>query len=190
MPATLAVYLLAIRPRQLRWGATDKEVASSLPGDNLVERPTFDATRAVTIAALPDKVWPWLVQLGFRRAGWYSYDWIDNLGRHSADRIIPALQGIASGDFIPMGPGEGNGLWVHSFEVNRWVLWWDKKGLCSWLWALDPLDDRRTRLVTRVRLRYVWTSPAILFDLALDVGDIVMMRKCMLGIKQRAEALS
>jgi hypothetical protein len=83
----VAAYLRLIRPWQLRWGATDAEVGRSMPGDVDVPRPTFNATRAVTVAARPDQIWPWLIQIGVGRAGWYSYDWLDNLGRHSAERI-------------------------------------------------------------------------------------------------------
>ena len=68
------------------------------------------------------------------------------------------------------------------------MLWWDKTGTTTWLWVLDPVDDTRTRLVSRVRMRYLWTSPVILFQLAFDAGDIIMMRQCMDGIKRRAEA--
>ena len=98
-------YLRFIRPWQLRWGATDEEVARALPGDDVVKHPTLNATRGVTIQARPEQIWPWLVQMGVTpRAGWYSYDWIDNLGRPSAERIIPELQHVAVGDFIPMTP--------------------------------------------------------------------------------------
>ncbi len=187
---SLGTYLIVLRPRQLRWGATDDEVARPLPGDEIVEQPTFNATRAVTVEARPEHIWPWLVQIGFSRAGWYSYDWIDNLGRPSAEWIVPELQHIAVGDLVPLGPGEKSGFWVKEFEPNRWILWWDQKGDVSWLWLLDPMGDGRTRLITRVRVHYRWISPGILFSLAMDVGDIVMMRKCMLGIKRRAEAMA
>ncbi len=69
------------------------------------------------------------------------------------------------------------------------MLWADKKDIATWLWLLDPVDAERTRLITRVHLHYQWTSPMILVNLMLDVGDIVVMRKCLLGIKRRAEAL-
>ncbi|MBI2955431.1 MAG: hypothetical protein HYY30_14045 [Chloroflexi bacterium] len=186
----LPIYLSVIRPWQLRWGAIDEEVARAMPGDDIVQNPTFDATRAVTIAAPPEDIWPWLVQIGFGRAGWYSYDWIDNLGRPSAERIIPELQRLEVGDLVPLGPGEEAGFWVRALEPNRWMLWVDQEGGTTWFWGLYPLDDGHTRLITRVHIRYNWTSPWILFHLALDAGDIVMMRKCMLGIKQRAEALA
>jgi len=188
--AVLVLYLRVIRPWQLRWGATDDEVRRTLPGDDVALHPSFNATRAVTALARPDEIWPWLLQLGFRRAGWYSYDWIDNLGAPSAERIIPELQHVAVGDFVPLGSGAESGFWVKAFEPNQWLLWADKQGTVTWLWVLHPLDESRTCLATRVRVRYNWCSPWMLFHLVFDLGDIVMMRKCMLGIKQRAGLLA
>jgi hypothetical protein len=187
---SFGVYLRFIRPWQLRWGATDDEVASAMPGDDVVRHPTFDATRAVTIQARPEEIWPWLVQMGMTRAGWYSYDWLDNLGRPSAQRIIPELQHVAVGDVIPMSPDGKQGMRVKAFEPNQWMLWGDAKGAATWYWGLDLLDESRTRLITRVRMHYHWLSPALLFDLLIEFTDIIMMRKCMLGIKQRAERAS
>ena len=186
--AALIIYLLWIRPWQLRWGATDEEVARLMPGDEIVKRPTFNATRAVTIQARPEQIWPWLVQIGHKRAGWYSYDWVDNLGRPSAERIIPDLQDLKVGDLIPISPDGKIGFWVNGLEPNQWMLWCDKVGDTTWFWGLYPLDENRTRLITRIRLHYNWLSPVILFDLTLDICDIVMMRKCLLGIKRRVEA--
>jgi hypothetical protein len=190
LTASLLAYLRWIRPWQLRWGATDEEVSRLMPGDDIVSHPTFDATRGVSIQASPEEIWPWIVQIGMRRAGWYSYDWIDNLGKPSAERIIPELQNIKAGDIIPMSPDGKMGLWVKDFVPNQWMLWWDKTGDTTWAWGLYPAGENSTRLVTRVRMHYNWLSPSILFSLAIDVGDIVMMRKCMLGIKRRAESLS
>ncbi|MDA8216294.1 MAG: hypothetical protein M0Z94_01605 [Dehalococcoidales bacterium] len=161
-----------------------------MPGDEVVARPTFNATRAVTVEARPEAIWPWLVQIGCQRAGWYSYDLVDNLGSPSAERIIPELQHLEVGDLVPMSPDGKQGLWVKALEPNRWMLWGDDKGDTSWFWGLFPMDRGRTRLITRVRMRYNWLSPWILFNLLLDVGDVVMMRKCMLGIKRRAEAIT
>ncbi len=87
-----------------RWGATDDEVEGPLAGDSLVPDAQMIATRSIDIAAPPAEVFPWLVQMGFGRAGWYSYDWIDNLGRRSADRIHPEWQDLAEGDEVPAGP--------------------------------------------------------------------------------------
>lgn len=182
-----ATYLIMVRPRQLRWGSTDEEVARPMPGDDKVPHPTFNATRAVTVAAPPEQIWPWLVQVGVGRAGWYSYDWLDNLGHHSADRIIPEFQHLAVGDLIPISPDGTQGQWVKDFELNRWMLWGDKAGDSTWYWGLFPLDESQTRLITRVRMRYRWTSPMLLFNFLVEFTDSVMMRKCMLGIKRRAE---
>jgi hypothetical protein len=187
---SLGVYLRFIRPWQLRWGATGEEVARAMPGDDVVKPPTFNATRAVTIQAQPEEIWPWLVQIGVTRAGWYSYDWLDNLGRPSAQRILPQFQHVAVGDVIPMSPDGKQGMVVKDFEANQWMLWWDNQGDATWYWGLYPQDDSRTRLITRVRMHYRWLEPSILFSLLVEFTDIVMMRKCMLSIKQRTERAS
>jgi hypothetical protein len=187
---SFGVYLRFIRPWQLRWGATDEEVARAMPGDDVVKHHTFNATRAVTIQARPEEIWPWLVQIGCKRAGWYSYDWLDNLGIPSAERIVPELQHLAVGDVIPMSPDGKQGQWVKDFEANQWMLWWDNTGNATWYWGLSPLDESQTRLITRVHMRYHWLSPMIVFALLVEFADIVMMRKCLLGIKQRAEHAS
>ena len=125
---SLGVYLRFIRTWQLRWGATDEEVARAMPGDDVVKHPTFNAPRAVTIQARPEEIWPWLVQIGATRAGWYSYDWLDNLGKPSAQRILLQFQHVAVGDLVPISPDGKQGQWVKAFEPNQWMLWWDKKG--------------------------------------------------------------
>jgi hypothetical protein len=184
----LALYLAWIRPWQLRWGATHEEVERTRPGDEVVKQPTFNATRAITVTAKPAEIWPWLLQLGSKRAGFYSYDWIDNAGLPSSDRILPEFQQLSSGDFIPMTPDGKQGMWVKDFKPNEYILWWDKKGNATWLWQLSPLDGAGTRLSTRLRVKYDWTPPWVFYYLVQDVGDIVMMRKCLMGIKRRVEA--
>ena len=120
-------YLRFIRPRLLSWGATGDEIARPMVGDELCARPQFNATRAVTIRARPEEIWPWLVQIGFGRAGWYTYDLLDNLGRHSAERIIPEFQHLAVGDWVPMGlTGEVTpytAYRVTRMEPDRLMLW-------------------------------------------------------------------
>ncbi len=179
------------RPWQLSWGATLDEVAREMPGDDVVSGPNFKATRAVTIDAAPEAIWPWIVQIGFGRAGWYSYDLLDNFGHPSAERVLPEFQRIEVGDPIPMGPGGSTGVWVKAFEPYKSVLWWNKKSqLSTWVWALSPMVDGRTRLVTRVRSRSTWRHPSTVAWMPLmELADFPMMRKCLLGIKQRAEAL-
>ena len=105
----LAFYLAAVRPRLSRWGATDDEVSLAAPGDQVVANPHTVTTRAVTIRAQPNEVWPWLVQMGAGRGGLYSYDWLDRLlgyvGSPSSDQILPQFQELAVGDVIPLGEG-------------------------------------------------------------------------------------
>jgi len=189
--AVLAVaYFVWIRPWQLRWGATDEEVRRPMPGDGLVSSPSFDATRAVTVQAPPRSIYPWIVQMGMTRAGWYSYDLLDNLGRPSARRLIPELQQIYAGQIIPMSPDGKYGVYVKEFRENEWILWNDKEGDTSWVWGMYPTQDGKTRLITRIRTKYRWLGLTALFNLLIEFGDIIMMRKCMLGIKERAEALA
>jgi hypothetical protein len=183
----LIVYLPIIRPWQLRWGATDAEVARDLPGDRLVASPDFNATRAVTVRATPEEIWPWIVQIGDTRAGFYSYDWFDNRGKPSADRIMQELQRLEVGDPVPIAPGVYEV--VHSMDPPRSMVWVGREVPASgtWAWYLEPLDENHTRLLTRLRFTYHWNSPILLFDFWLDWGDFPFMRRCMLGIKQRAE---
>lgn len=186
----LAGYVILYRPRQLRWGATDEEVARPMPGDDIVAHPVFNATRAVTVDARPDEIWPWLVQIGFGRAGWYSYDILDNLGRHSSEEILAEYQQLEPGDLIPLGPGEASGLYVKEIRPNESMVWWERKRQAtSWVWGLYPIDGEQTRLVTRVRNDYRKGLSNFIFGLLLiEPADFPLMRKCMLGIKRRAGA--
>src|ERR1700676_4202375 len=117
----LVGYLLIYRPQQLRWGATDEEVARAMPGDEIQPQPIFNATRAVTIDARPAQIWPWLLQIGYRRAGWYGYDWIDKYGIPSAPHIIPQLQHLKVGDDLPILKGDT--YKVVAVEPNRYLVW-------------------------------------------------------------------
>jgi hypothetical protein len=183
------VYLKFFRPWQLRWGATDDEIERSMPGDDIVHEPSFNATRAVTIAAPAENIYPWIVQMGVARAGWYSYDLLDNLARPSAESILPEHQNIQVGDVIPMSPDGKQGMRVKGFSKNKWMLWWDDIGDSTWVWEIYPEEEASFRLITRVRVKYRWFSPAILFSMLIEFFDIWMMRKCMLGIQKRAEKL-
>jgi hypothetical protein len=173
----------------LRWGATDAEVAATMPGDGIVPDPSFKATRALTIDAPPERVWPWIVQIGTGRAGFYSYDLFDNGARPSAERILPELQDVQVGDWVPMSStvNETTAFRVKALEPNRWLLW--AKPHSIWAWTLTPLEGGRTRLVTRLKEKYDWRSPgsALLTVMIFELGDFPMMRKLLLGVKARAE---
>jgi hypothetical protein len=181
------LYLVFFRPWQLRWGATDAEVKRAMPGDEIVSKPSFNATRAVTIHAPAQNIYPWIVQMGVTRAGWYSYDLLDNLGRRSAESLLPEHQNIQIGDLIPISPDGKQGMWVKYFRKNKWMLWWDKKGDTTWIWEIHPEGENQFRLITRIRVKYRLFSSAVLFNLLTEFFDILMMRKSMLGIKRRAE---
>ena len=184
---TLGAYLRYARPWQLTWGATPEEVARALPGDDLVPRPMLNATRAITIDVPPDQVWPWLVQAGVTRAGWYSYDLLDNLGHPSAHRIIPELQHLAPGDVVPMSPDGKQGLDVLSLEPPTSMVW-SSPGETSWTWQLDPRPDGTTRLITRIRTRPTAHPSSIAFYVLVEVADIWMIRKMLLNLRDRAQA--
>ena len=184
--AAALAYLRYVRPWQLTWGATGAEVARRLPSDDLVPRPTFDATRAITFEAPPEQVWPWLVQIGLTRAGWYSYDLLDNLGRHSAREIIPELQHLHPGDIVPMSPDGKQGMAVLSVDAPTSMVWGEPGGT-TWAWQLDETDTGGTRLVTRVRSRYLWFSPSIAFSMLVEFGDIWMMRRMLLNLRERTD---
>jgi hypothetical protein len=181
-------YGLVIRPWHLHWGATDVELARSMPGDELVEHPQLQATRAISIAAPTGVVWPWLVQMGgYTRAGWYSYDRFDNAGRSSADTIRPDLQHLRVGDILPLDP-DGTGFEVRAIDPERvLVLAVDHPpGRVSSVMTLEPVAPEGTRLVIRLRLS-VSSWRGWPFLAAMDVGDFWFMRRMMLGIRDRAE---
>jgi hypothetical protein len=179
------------RGRHMRWGATDAEVESPMPGDELVAGAQYTCTRAVTIDAPPDAVWPWLAQVGCLRAGFYADDLLDNLGHPSAHRVLPALQSLEVGQWVPMSPTptDVTAFKVAGFAPGEWLLW--EQPTSTWSWRLTPLPGDRTRLVTRLRIFYDWRRPArSLLSLVLnEFGDFPMMRRMLLGIKERAEAL-
>jgi len=183
----ILTYLFMIRPWHLKWGATKEEQTLELPGDNNVQRPDFNATRGITINSTPELIWKWIIQIGSRRAGWYSIDWMDNAGIKSSEIILPEFQKIEVGQFIPFTPDQQNGMWVNDFKEHEYILWVDKEGRATWLWYLYPIDEKQSRLLTKLRTKYVWKGFWIIYYLLYDFGDIVMMSKCMKGIKERAE---
>jgi hypothetical protein len=173
-----------------RWGATDAEVEATMPGDDLIDDVAYLATRAITIDAPPEAVWPWLVQVGCLRAGFYADDLLDNLGHPSATTLLPEFQDLAVGQWVPMSPtpSDTTAFKVAGFEPNQWLLW--HQPLSTWSWTLAGLPGGRTRLVTRLRIHLDWSHPAIsLFSVILnELGDFPMMRRMLLGIRDRAEA--
>jgi hypothetical protein len=184
------VFLIVVyRPWAINWGATDAEINRSMPGDNIVQNPTFNATRGVTIRAQPEEIWPWIVQIGYKKAGFYCYDWFDNDGVPSAERLVPEYQNLKVGDLIPLSAV----MYVKVTELNpnQSMLWVFQEGSgpwmnSTWAWELYQRDPQHTRLLTRLRVH----TDSIISRVMLDFFEIVMMRKSMLGIKQRAERMA
>ena len=193
--ADLPLFLTAplYRTWHLHWGSTIDEVSSAMPGDARFPNAQFVATRAITIGADPAAVWPWLVQVGCGRAGFYSNDLLDNLGRPSATTIVDDLQHLEVGQWIPMSPSstptDKTALRVDSFELGSWMLW--TKPDSTWSWRLTPTGSGGTRLVARIQAVYDWSHPlmAILGVVLMEFGDFAMMRRMLRGIKTRAESV-
>lgn len=183
----LIIYVFIIRPWHLTWGSTTQEVAFALPGDEIVEKPDFNATRGISISAPAEEIWKWIIQIGSKKAGWYSIDWLDNGSIPSSFEILPEFQNIEIGQFIAFTPDQKNGMWVKDFKQYEYILWIDKAGKATWIWYIYVNEAGETRLITRLRTKYVWNSVWIIYYLIYDFGDIVMMKKCLKGIKQRAE---
>jgi hypothetical protein len=178
-----------VRRWHRRWGATDAEVAAPMPGDDLVPGCQYVITRAITIAAPPQAVWPWLVQVGFGKAGFYSHDLLDNFAHPSANHVIAEFQNPRVGDWVPMFTkvNDTTAFRIADLDPGRHLLW--LKPDSTWAWQLTAAGTG-TRLVTRIRISYRWHMPAdALFSLVLnEFGDFPMMRKMLLTVRQRAEA--
>ncbi|MDI6098716.1 SRPBCC family protein [Actinoplanes sp. NEAU-A12] len=192
--ATLMAAATACSPLARHWyltyGATGEETALTLPGDDLLPDPDIQSTRAITIAAPPSAVWPWLVQMGGGRGGAYTYDWIENLlalDVHSADDILPQFQHLAVGDVLPLRP-KGPGMRVEICDPERTIAFRSTDG--TWVWILH-LTTRwlKARLISRNRILVPGaTWPRRLVGRAvMEPGSLIMERRMLLGIKQRAQ---
>jgi hypothetical protein len=190
-----AAYLLAVRPWQLRWGATDPESDRRLPGDALIANPDLLATRAITVHAAADQVWPWIAQLGQGRGGFYSYDALENLvgcDIHSADQIVPEWQAITVGDQVKLHPEVG--LAVAALERGRSLVL--RGGVpigntsppydFTWAFVLQEQPDGTTRLLVRERYAYTQRWAPLLVE-PVAVVSFVMSHKMLRGIRDRAE---
>jgi hypothetical protein len=190
-----AAYILLARPRQLRWGATDQESGGPLPGDDLIPSPNLVATRAITVRASADQVWPWIAQLGQGRGGFYSYDFLENLvgcDIHSADRIVPEWQEVGVGDEVKLHPEVA--LAVAALESGRSLVL--RGGIPmgntpspfdnTWAFVLQERSEGTTRLMVRERYAYIrrW-APLIVEPTAMVA--FVMSQKMLRGIRDRSE---
>ena len=177
----------------LTWGATADEASRKLPGDDLLPDADLVSTRAITIDAPPGAIWPWLVQMGSGRGGAYTYDWIENLfglDMHSTDAILPQFQDLKVGDELPLGPSRPV-MRVEVCDPGRALAIRIADGNWVWIFALAA-EHGRTRLISRNRIAMPTASlPALmLYQLFMEPGSLIMERKMLLGIKQRAERLA
>jgi hypothetical protein len=175
--------------------ATPGEQARTLPGDDLIPQPLGSVNHAITIQRPPHEVWPWLAQMGSGRAGWYAYDFIDNGGHHSAERILPNYQNIGVGSVLPALPGATDVFVVAQCErEHSLVLAWrlpSGKYQTTWAFVLEESQPGRTRLLVRGRVAPGYRPYGLPQWLALPTGafaHFIMQRKQLLGIARRAEA--
>jgi hypothetical protein len=184
-----ALYYAVLRRPVLTWGATDEEVASRLPGDELLEDADGVSTRAIWVDAPASAVWPWLAQMGpAPRGGAYTYDWIENLlglHMHSAEEVLPEFQGPQIGDTIALGE---NRMRLALVDPEKSFVWRSEDG--NWIWAFALGEhDGRTRLISRNRFRLP-SLAARVGMIPMEPGSLIMERKMLQGIKRRAESLS
>jgi hypothetical protein len=193
--AVVAIYRPVLLPWMTTWGASSDEARTVLPGDELVPHPTFQSTRAVSITESPERIWPWLVQMGQDRGGFYSYDWLENLVAadiHNADRIVPEWQHRVHGDFVPSLRPDYAGGRVR--DIAGWRIGWIEANrgfaLIGWgSFVLVPDGPNRTRLIVRTRTA---SQPGAFFNRFAELGfgrplHFVMERRMMIGIKERVE---
>jgi len=174
--------------------ATRTEAGQPLPGDDLIPKPVGSLTHAVTIKRPPHEVWPWLAQMGAgSRAGWYSYDFLDNGRQPSARRIVPELQSLTAGMVFPAVPGATDGFTLLAFEPERFlVLGWlspDRSPLVTWAFVLQELAGG-TRLIVRARggPAYAFHGlPPWISQRVIRLVHFIMQRKQLIGIANRAE---
>jgi hypothetical protein len=190
-----AVAVAITRRRYVRWGATDEEVNMALPGDELLPRADLTATRAITIRAVVDGVWPWVAQLGQGRGGFYSYDFLENLVGceiHSADRLVREWQATAVGDEVRLHPDvalivallePGQALVLRGgIPMGRVAPPYD----VTWAFVLRSERDGTTRLVVRERYEYSRWWACLIVEPA-ELISFVMSRRMLRGIRERAE---
>jgi hypothetical protein len=194
-----------VRPKMLHWGTTPVEVDLYLAGDELILDPLLLSTRAITIKTNPERVWPWLAQMGQGRGGFYSYEWVENLfglDIHNADRILPELQDLKIGDLIPFWQGGGvrvlkvepasllmlGGTLVPGRDEDRLSVSSDNLG-GTWVFALLSTNFGDTRLLVRARVAKFppkWLSIPLCWIL-IEPAHFFMERGMLYGIRRRAE---
>ncbi len=206
-------YAGPIRQKMARWGATDDEIRATLPGDASIGCPQYVTDKAISIAATPAEVFPWLSQLGIGRGGFYSYDRLENamgLGVHTVDEILPAEKHLQLGDILPNSATQmDQGVWVETLEPDHALVlrgtlmpgvpmgpetrldpavpWW---GDWTWAFVVEPAGPSMSRLHVRLRMAYSGPWMTAVRYLGLEPAQFVMERRMLQGIRDRAERLA
>jgi hypothetical protein len=184
-----------------RSGATCAEAAETLPGDDVVSNPKWQSTRAITIDAAPEEVWPWIVQMGFpsHRAGWYTPHWLDRLTfgikQQSEERIVPELQQLEVGDRVPDSDDWSAYFTVQAVEPPHTLVLHSTRHVItpirtidfSWAFVILELAPSKSRLMIRARTNYTprWALPFV--ELVIGPADFINAGAMLRGIKQRVE---
>jgi hypothetical protein len=190
--ALAGAYAKWARPRILNWGARPDEITRPLPGDEVLPEVCLQTTRAVTVDASPEHIWPWLLQMGMKpRAGVYTYDWIERLlglDVENSDRILPEFQHLEPGEYLGVDK-KGQGIVVRQVLSEQAIVLQWTPAQSTWTFALYP-EEGRTRLISRNRI--VGKGPMFWIMMAgfMEAASLVMERKMLLGIKDRAERLA
>jgi len=158
-----------------------------MPGDDLVPDAKVRWSHAITVSAPPEEIWPWLIQMGCRRGGWYSYDGLDNGGLPSAERIVPELQQVRVGDVFPMAPKAKDTFVVRLVDPERALVLGDAAGGMVWEFVLEPIDERTTRIVTRVRATYEGLGFGLFLKAVWHPTHFAMERRQLLNLRQHIE---
>lgn len=199
MTAVGFLYWAIVRPWYLQWGTTEEDRTRHLPGHDLAPDPAVNNTQAVTIDAPPAAVWPWLVQIGQGRGGFYSYDWLERLfgaDIHNVDRIIPEYQDLAVGDEVLLAPKNywagSPDSWpvVEALDEERSLVLRPPTDSPTYVWTffLEPIDNGQTRFIARMRSpRKSTTIGRLLEAITWEPAHFVMQRKMLLRIKELAE---
>ncbi len=202
------VYELVLSPWQLNWGSSQSELHRKWPGDDLILNPIYESTHAVTINAAASRVWPWLLQIGQNRGGFFSYDWLENLAGadiHTINHIVPELQRIETGDLVLLAPNIGLVVWevipehalvLRAMDPNTGKavspdinanFFTDS----TWTFIIDERGEGVTRLIARFRMD---GNPRVVLKEAihylLETPHFIMQRKMLLGIKRLAEQMN
>ena len=206
--AAAAAYAVVVRPRMLRWGATPEEVDGPYPGADVIPGGARSATMAVTLDAPPSAVWPWLVQMGAGRAGWYSWDRLDDFGARSAERLHPEWQDVSLGDRLPAKPDASQWWEVVVLEPERFLglrMSLDLRGRpfdprdappshatdSLWGFQLVELPGGRTRLVVSgywaMRPGWLRLPMSVLF---LEPSHWIMQTRQFANLRRRVERSS